>query len=165
MASSIAAKFSLKGRGYVVTGGAMGIGKPMALQVESDWTDNFAGFSIAKDIAESGGDVAVIDLRDSPLEDVYGLAKQYGVKTSYHQADVSNEVSSAHDAIPAILSDRSLQASLTSAFEKAVESLGKVDGIVTAAGIAIDKPFIDQKWEEVEKVLQVNVRSAECPLE
>lgn len=29
MASSIAAKFSLKGRSYVVTGGAMGIGMPL----------------------------------------------------------------------------------------------------------------------------------------
>ncbi|EMF13823.1 NAD(P)-binding protein [Sphaerulina musiva SO2202] len=121
MASSIAAKFSLKGRSYVVTGGAMGI-----------------GFSIAKDIAESGGNVAVIDLRDSPLEDVYGLAKQFNVKVYYFQADVSNE------------------ASLTTAFEKAVQSLGKIDGLVTAAGIAIDKPFVDQTWSEVSKVLEVN---------
>lgn len=99
------------------------------------------GYHITKDIAESGGNVAVIDLRDSPLEDVYGLAKKHGVKVDYQQADVSNE------------------ASLTAAFEKTVQSLGNIDGIVTAAGIAIDKPFIDQKWEEVEKVLQVNVSS------
>lgn len=96
------------------------------------------GFSIAKDIAESGGNVAVIDLRDSPLEDVYGLAKQFNVKVYYFQADVSNE------------------ASLTTAFEKAVQSLGKIDGLVTAAGIAIDKPFVDQTWSEVSKVLEVN---------
>lgn len=96
------------------------------------------GFSIAKDIAESGGDVAVIDLRESPLEDVYGLAKQFHVKVDYFQADVSNE------------------ASLTTAFDKAVQSLGKIDGIVTAAGIAIDKPFVDQTWSEVSKVLEVN---------
>ncbi|PPJ50978.1 hypothetical protein CBER1_06843 [Cercospora berteroae] len=121
MAASIASKFSLKGRNYVVTGGAMGI-----------------GYSITKDIADSGGNVAVIDLRDTPLEDVFGLAKQYGVKAEYFQADVSNE------------------SQLTSAFEKVVQSFGKIDGIVTAAGIAIDKPFVDQKWEEVEKVLQVN---------
>lgn len=56
-------------------------------------TKYFTGFSIAKDIAESGGNVAVIDLRDSPLEDVYGLAKQFNVKVYYFQADVSNEAS------------------------------------------------------------------------
>lgn len=56
-------------------------------------TKYITGFSIAKDIAESGGNVAVIDLRDSPLEDVYGLAKQFNVKVYYFQADVSNEAS------------------------------------------------------------------------
>lgn len=56
-------------------------------------TKRITGFSIAKDIAESGGNVAVIDLRDSPLEDVYGLAKQFNVKVYYFQADVSNEAS------------------------------------------------------------------------
>lgn len=57
------------------------------------YTKYITGFSIAKDIAESGGNVAVIDLRDSPLEDVYGLAKQFNVKVYYFQADVSNEAS------------------------------------------------------------------------
>lgn len=96
------------------------------------------GYAITKDIADSGGNVAVLDLRSEPLEDVHGLAKQ-GVKVSYHQCDVSSEQS------------------LKAAFESAVQALGSIDGIVTAAGIAIDKPFVDQKWEEVDKVLQVNV--------
>lgn len=56
-------------------------------------TKYITGFSIAKDIAESGGNVAVIDLRDSPLEDVYGLAEKFNVKVYYFQADVSNEAS------------------------------------------------------------------------
>lgn len=120
--SSIRKKFELHGRNYIVTGGAMGI-----------------GFAITKDICEMGGNVAVIDLRETPLEDVYGLAKTFNVKTSYHQADVSDE--------------KSLQAG----FAKAVEALGRLDGIVTAAGIAIDKPYTDQKWDEVNKVIQVNV--------
>ncbi|EME45786.1 hypothetical protein DOTSEDRAFT_171394 [Dothistroma septosporum NZE10] len=118
---SISQKFRLDGKSYIVTGGAMGI-----------------GYHITKDIAESGGNVAVLDLREEPLEDVYGLANKFNVKVSYHQCDVSK------------------QESLNAAFDKAVESLGRVDGIVTAAGIAIDKPFVDQKWEEVEKVIQVN---------
>jgi short-subunit dehydrogenase len=38
-----------------------------------------------------------------------------------------------------------------------MSALGRLDGIVTAAGIAIDKPFVDQSWDEVNKVIQVNV--------
>lgn len=86
-----------------------------------------------------GGNVAVLDLRETPLEPVLELAKQFSVQTHYFQADVSNE--------------QSLQAG----FDNAVKALGKIDGIVTAAGIAIDKPFVNQKWEEVNKVIQVNV--------
>lgn len=120
--ASIRSRFELRGRSYIVTGGAMGI-----------------GFAISKDICEMGGNVAVIDLRETPLEPVMELAEQYGVKTHYFQADVSNEQS------------------LQSAFDRAISALGKLDGIVTAAGIAIDKPFVSQGWEEVNKVIQVNV--------
>lgn len=97
------------------------------------------GYAITKDICEMGGNVAVLDLRETPLEPVPELAKQFGVQTHYFQADVSDE--------------RSLQAG----FDNAVKALGKLDGIVTAAGIAIDKPFVNQSWEEVNKIIQVNV--------
>ena len=97
------------------------------------------GYAITKDICEMGGHVAVIDLRETPLEPVFEMAKQFGVQVHYVQADVSDE--------------RSLGAGV----DKAVKALGKLDGIVTAAGIAIDKPFVDQSWEEVNKVIQVNV--------
>lgn len=122
MSKSIRTRFELTGRNYIVTGGAMGI-----------------GYAITRDICEMGGNVAVIDLRETPLEDVYGLAKKFGVKVDYFQADVSDEKS------------------LKAAFEKTISALGRLDGIVTAAGIAIDKPFVDQGWDEVNKVIQVNV--------
>jgi sorbose reductase len=86
-----------------------------------------------------GGNVAVIDLREKPLEDVLGLAKRFNVKSEYFQADVSDEKE------------------LRLAFDNVISTLGSVNGIVTAAGIAIDKPFVDQSWEEVNKVIQVNV--------
>lgn len=97
------------------------------------------GFSIARDICEMGGNVAVLDMRETPFEDVHGLAKRYNVKSEYFQADVSQETS------------------LRTGFDKAIAALGHLDGIVTAAGIAIDKPFTEQQWEEVNKVIQVNV--------
>lgn len=87
----------------------------------------------------------MLDLRESPLEDVHGLANKFNVKVDYFQADVSNEES------------------LKAAFDKAVSALGRLDGIVTAAGIAIDKPFVDQGWDEVNKVIQVNVSLARYP--
>lgn len=74
----------------------MGIGRPPTARKDHmycTYTKYITGFSIAKDIAESGGNVAVIDLRDSPLEDVYGLAEQFNVKVYYFPADVSNEAS------------------------------------------------------------------------
>ena len=77
------------------------------------------GYAIVKDICEMGGNVAVIDLREEPLEDVYGLAKRFGVESKYYQGDVSDEKS------------------LRNAFERAVSGLGRIDGIVTAAGIAM----------------------------
>jgi sorbose reductase len=113
MSKGIRSRLELTGRNYIVTGGAMGI-----------------GYAITKDICEMGGNVAVLDLRDSPLEDVHGLARKFNVKVDYFQADVSNEDS------------------LKSAFGKAVQALGSLDGIVTAAGIAVSKslnfiPFWD----------------------
>lgn len=98
------------------------------------------GFATTKGICEMGGNVAVLDLRETPLEPVLELAKEHKVNTHYVQADVSNEES------------------LKAGFEKAVSALGgKLDGIVTAAGIALDKPFVNQGWEEVNRVIQVNV--------
>lgn len=122
MSQGIRGRFELTGRNYIVTGGAMGI-----------------GFAVTRDICEMGGNVAVLDLRDSPLEDVHGLAKKFNVQVEYLQADVSNEES------------------LKAAFDKAITALGQLHGIVTAAGIAIDKPFVEQGWDEVNKVIQVNV--------
>lgn len=120
--AGIRSKFELRGKSYIVTGGAMGI-----------------GYAITKDVCEMGGNVAVLDSRETPLEPVLELGKKFGVASHYFQADVSNEQS------------------LEAGFEKAVKALGKLDGIVTAAGIGIEKPFVDHGWDEVNNVIQVNV--------
>ena len=120
--SSIRSLFELKGRNYVVTGGAQGI-----------------GFATVRAICEMGGNVAVLDVQAKPREDLDAVAKEFNSKVSYFQADVSDE------------------ASLQSAFDKAVEFLGTIDGAVTAAGIAIDKAFVSQTWQEVERIQKINV--------
>lgn len=121
---SVRSFFELHNRNYIITGGGQGI-----------------GFAMTRAIAEMGGNVAVLDLREKPVDDFNTLASEHNVKTHYFQADVAKEES------------------LNSGFEKAVEALGgKLDGLIPAAGIAVDKPFVEQGWAEVEKILQVNVR-------
>lgn len=116
--------FELRGRNYVVTGGAQGI-----------------GFAITRAICEMGGNVCVMDIQAKPVDENEwtGLSQRFGAKTVYVQTDVTK------------------QESLISAFARAVQELGFIDGLVPAAGIAIDKPFIEQTWEEFTRIQEINV--------
>ncbi|KAF2757415.1 NAD(P)-binding protein [Pseudovirgaria hyperparasitica] len=119
---SVRAMFELTDRKYIVTGGGQGI-----------------GYAVVHAICEMGGDVAVLDIVDKPLEDLDAVAKKFNRKVTYHQADVS------------------IEESLRSAFAAGLKALGGLDGVFTSAGIAIDKPFTEQSWAEVEKIQKVNV--------
>lgn len=121
---SVRPMFELKGRNYLITGGAQGI-----------------GFAAARAICEMGGNIAVLDIQERPTAEFEELSSKFGVKTSYHQTDLTQ------------------QESLNSGFVKALESLGgQIDGCVPAAGIAIDKPFVEQTWEEFTRIQEINVR-------
>lgn len=122
--------FSLQGRNFIVTGGGQGI-----------------GFAITRAICSMGGNVAVLDLRDQPVEEYKSLSDDFGVKTEYLQTDVTKEDS------------------LKTSFESAISRLGSLHGLVPAAGIVLDKPFIEQAWGEVDKIQQVNVKSLPSPSE
>ncbi|EON97282.1 putative short-chain dehydrogenase reductase sdr protein [Phaeoacremonium minimum UCRPA7] len=87
-----------------------------------------------------GGNVAVLDVQDKPTAEFYTLGSRFGVKTFYIQTDVTK------------------QDSLIKGFEAALASLGTIDGCVPAAGIAIDKPFVDQTWDEFTRIQEINVR-------
>lgn len=97
------------------------------------------GLALTRAIAEMGGNVAVLDLQQKPSDHFAELAKQNGVKIPYFQADVA---------------DANM---LKSAFRGALDTLGTVDGLVTSAGIALEKPFAKTTADEVNKILQVNV--------
>lgn len=116
--------FELRGRNYVVTGGAQGI-----------------GFAVTRAICEMGGNVAVMDIQDKPVDEKEwtNLTQRFGSKAVFIQTDVTK------------------QESLNAAFAKAIQELGSLDGLVPAAGIAIDKPFIDQTWEEFTRIQEINV--------
>jgi NAD(P)-dependent dehydrogenase (short-subunit alcohol dehydrogenase family) len=45
---------------------------------------------------------------------------------------------------------------LTNTFEQVVADFGRIDSCVTAAGIVLDKDFLDHKWEETLRVQMVN---------
>lgn len=122
---SVRPMFELKGRNYLITGGAQGI-----------------GFAATRAICEMGGNVAVLDIQEQLTAEFHQLASTFGVNVSYHQTDLTQ------------------QASLNAGFEKALESLGgSIDGCVPAAGIAIDKPFVEQTWDEFTRIQEINVRT------
>lgn len=115
--------FELQNRNYVVTGGAQGI-----------------GFATSRAICEMGGNVAVLDIQATPIEEFNSLSSRFKVKTVYIQTDVTKEES------------------LIAAFDRVVEILGSINGLVPAAGIAIDKPFLEQTWAEFTRIQEINVR-------
>ena len=114
--------FELHGRNYIVTGGAQGI-----------------GFACTRAICEMGGNVAVLDIQEKPVDEFKTLSQRFSCKTSYIRTDVVSE-----DSIKA-------------GFEKALQELGSIDGLVPAAGVAIDKPFLDQTWQEFNQIQNINV--------
>ncbi|UPK92520.1 hypothetical protein LCI18_003455 [Fusarium solani-melongenae] len=115
--------FELRGRNYVVTGGAQGI-----------------GFACTRAICEMGGNVAVLDIQLNPVDEFHTLSDKFSAKAIYIQTDVTSE-----DSIKA-------------AFAKVLQEFGTIDGCVPAAGIAIDKPFLDQTWDEFTRIQDINVR-------
>ncbi|KAL1307024.1 hypothetical protein AAFC00_005650 [Neodothiora populina] len=115
--------FELRGRNYIITGGAQGI-----------------GFAATRAICEMGGNVAVLDIQSQPVDEFNSLHSRYGSKAIYIQTDVTKEDS------------------LNAGFSQALDALGTIDGCVPAAGIAIDKPFIEQTWEEFTRIQEINVR-------
>ncbi|KAH6976246.1 hypothetical protein BKA56DRAFT_523617 [Ilyonectria sp. MPI-CAGE-AT-0026] len=120
--TNIREQFELRGRNYVVTGGAQGI-----------------GFCLVNAIAQMGGNVVALDLKETPSEGFQALGQKYGVTTGYVKADVTDEKS------------------VSDAFQSAVGILGGVDGCVTCAGIALEKPFEQTTFDEVSRIQNVNV--------
>lgn len=122
VSNDLAGLFGLKGRNYVITGGAQGI-----------------GLAVGKTIAQVGGNIVAMDIQDKPKPEFLELSSKFGVKTIYIQTDVTRE------------------ASLKAAFERAVDALGNIHGCMTCAGIAMEKPFEEHTWEEVRRVMDINV--------
>ena len=99
------------------------------------------GAAIAKRLAADGADVAItyskgIDAAASVLKDI----KRAGRKAIAIQAD-------ATDA-----------AAVEAAVEETVATFGRLDILVNNAGTAIPKPFEDATLEEMNRVIDINIR-------
>ncbi|KAH8691882.1 short chain dehydrogenase [Talaromyces proteolyticus] len=111
-----------KDKTAVVTGGARGI-----------------GLALARQVAELGGNVAVLDYLSQPDDEFDELEKTFGIKARFYQTDVTKKES------------------LEQSFAEVVAEFGRIDGCVTAAGIVYDAPFLGDSWENVIRAQMVNV--------
>ena len=99
------------------------------------------GAAIAKRLAADGANVAITYAKDAnSASAVVKAIEEAGGKGVAIQADAANAEA------------------VRSAVEKAVSALGKLDVLVNNAGTAIPKPFVDATLEELDHILNLNVR-------
>ena len=122
--------FSLSKKTIAITGGGRGLGITLALAV-----------------VEAGGNVACLDILESPAAEEWShltkLAKSTGRSVSYHKCDVTDE-KAVEDVIEAISEE--------------AETLGAPFwGVVTCAGIQQQLSAFDYPAADFERILRVNV--------
>jgi 3-oxoacyl-[acyl-carrier protein] reductase len=99
------------------------------------------GAAIAKRLADEGADVAI----------TYANGKDAA-------AAVVKAVESSGRKALAIQADGANSQAVQAAVSKAVESFGRIDVLVNNAGTAIPKPFEQASLEELERMLDLNVK-------
>jgi 3-oxoacyl-[acyl-carrier protein] reductase len=99
------------------------------------------GAAIAKRLAADGARVAITYARDADAA-----------------ATVVKAIEGAGGKAVAIKADATDPAAVKSAVDRAVASLGKLDILVNNAGTAIPKPFEETTLEELDRVIDTNLR-------
>ncbi|OBT73468.1 hypothetical protein VF21_07290 [Pseudogymnoascus sp. 05NY08] len=97
------------------------------------------GLSFARACAEVGANIAAFDRLDTPHSDFALLESECGAKAKLYNVDVTDA------------------AGLEAAFENVKRDFGSVDCCITAAGIGMEKPFLETTTEELKSLLMVNV--------
>jgi 3-oxoacyl-[acyl-carrier protein] reductase len=98
------------------------------------------GACIAKRLAADGADVAIIYTKGAEAASVVADIERAGGKAIAIQAD----------AVYA--------AAVAAAVDKTVSAFGRLDVLVNNAGTAIPKPFVEATLEELDRVIDINVR-------
>ncbi|POR36845.1 Uncharacterized protein TPAR_02971 [Tolypocladium paradoxum] len=97
------------------------------------------GLAFALAVAEVGGNAAVLDAAPKPHEHFYKIKEDVDVKIEFYQTDVTK-----YDLLKAT-------------FDQVVSDFGRIDGLVTAAGICPDEPFLERSPESVARCMDINV--------
>ncbi|KAJ9625199.1 hypothetical protein H2204_010586 [Knufia peltigerae] len=96
------------------------------------------GLTLAFAVAEAGGLIALVDASPAPHEH-FEILKQRAAKVVYYQSDVTD------------------YERLKSTFDAIVQDYHRIDGIITAAGICPDQPFLDRCPTSVKRTFETNV--------
>ncbi|OAG42761.1 hypothetical protein AYO21_03044 [Fonsecaea monophora] len=96
------------------------------------------GLALAFAVAEAGGLVAIVDALPEPHEHYTKLLK-ISPKSKFYQSDVTDF-------------NR-----LKGTFDNIVADFGRIDGLVTAAGVCFDNRFLDKTPDSVVRTFSINV--------
>jgi 3-oxoacyl-[acyl-carrier protein] reductase len=99
------------------------------------------GAAVAKRLAADGANVAITYAKDAKAASaVVKAIERAGQKAIAIRADAADA-----DAVAA-------------AVEKTVATFGRLDVLVNNAGTAVPKPFVETTLEEMDRVLDINIR-------
>jgi len=122
----------LEGKVVAITGGANGIGRAIGLLAASE-----------------GASVVVAD---------YGGGVQGGEVSSEAADKVVSEIEAAGGKAAAVASDVSTMAGGKAVVQAAVDTFGRLDGLVCSAGIAINKYIYEVTEDEWDRMIAVHVK-------
>lgn len=119
------------------------------------------GLAFARGCAEIGGNVAVLDILESPSPGLSLIEKETGVKVQYYRYGLAcwhrmdQKLTWRLGRARVDIAD--FQA-LQKVFAQVKNDFGSIDSLVNAAGIGVGGPLVDSSQEDIRKTLDVNVR-------
>ncbi len=111
----------IKDKVFVITGAARGL-----------------GLAFAKDLAEAGGRLALVDMNTEGLELAAKSLREQGAEVQYYTANVTSETE------------------VSDLFDKVEQDFGGVDGLINNAGITRDSMLVKRKGNEIETMSTSN---------
>ncbi|KAB8260193.1 putative short-chain dehydrogenase [Aspergillus pseudonomiae] len=98
------------------------------------------GYAVSEAMAEAHADVALwYNSNDAAIKKAQSLAQTHGIKAIAYKVDISDA-----EQVQKTIAD-------------VVRDFGKIDVFVANAGMAISKPILEQKLDEYQKQMSVNV--------